>query len=212
MGKNVKITKLKKADLKLSKLKKGPNSIKKIVKPIKINKDKDQELLSQLNINIGETLQQELEKLNLAATKIEEEKKRKKEVELKNFLSTYGRDYDKKLIVNVEESMTQIGKLSKGQRKRLAQKEKVARRKLLALQAEKAKGHVQLDLKPFKFKKPKDLTKNPSIIEKSIEEKMKEEMKEEEKDDVKMVIGLQRKSIKKNKKRKSKLAKTSIKE
>eukprot|EP01022_Parablepharisma_sp_SALTPOND_P033400 TRINITY_DN88651_c0_g1_i1.p1 TRINITY_DN88651_c0_g1~~TRINITY_DN88651_c0_g1_i1.p1 ORF type:complete len:293 (+),score=48.44 TRINITY_DN88651_c0_g1_i1:1391-2269(+) len=205
MGKNLKITKVKKSALKVAKLQKGPNAIKKPKKPKKVLEEKSQELMTQLNINIGDMLQKELEKLNLAAAKIEEERKRKKEVELKNYLSTYGKDHDKKLIENVAKAVAKPEVLSRGQRKRLAQKEKVARRKLLAQQADKAKGRIQVDLKPFKFQKPKDESKNPSAIETSIAQKKQEEEK--------MIIGVQKKAIKKNKKkRKSKLAKSSIKE
>eukprot|EP00826_Nyctotherus_ovalis_P054082 TRINITY_DN7062_c0_g2_i2.p1 TRINITY_DN7062_c0_g2~~TRINITY_DN7062_c0_g2_i2.p1 ORF type:complete len:299 (-),score=129.29 TRINITY_DN7062_c0_g2_i2:26-898(-) len=208
MGKGVKLTKLNKHDAKDAKKvkrEKGPNAIRKIRKPVKIIKEKDKDLLDQLNINIGDTLQQELAKLNIAAEEIKEEKRRKKKVDLINFLSSYGRDHDKKLIESVERSMSNTKILSRGQRKRLAQKEKVARRKLLAQRVAKEKGNVPVDLKPFKFKKPKDTVKNPSTIEKEIEQKDEEE---------KMVIGIQKKTIRKFKKvkRKSKASRKAFKE
>jgi len=203
MGKSFKLTKHKKSDVKEVKIKKGPSAIKKMKKPIKTLKEKDKDLLDQLNINIGDTLREELEKLNIAASKIEEEKKRKKKVDLTNFLASYGKDHDKKLIESVKNAMTNFKTLSRGQRKRLAQKEKVARRKLLAQKANPNKEHVPVDLRPFKFQKPKDSVKNPSAIEKGVEEKHEEE---------KMAIGIQKKGIRKTKKQKSKALKRSIKE
>ncbi len=227
MGKDRKAPAKRKGDKdsdakKHSKTRRGPNAIKKDLNNKQIKqtiKDKDKDLMEKLNIDVGEMLREELNKLNIKATRIETAKKEQKEEKLRAFLASYGRDHDQKLVAEVERAMQEPEKLSRGQRKRLKQKEKVARRKVLAQKGvgDAARKHVQVNLKHFKFNKPAEEAKNPSAIEKGIEGKKSEPEKDEKMEEAAPAApGVHKRAIAKQqqprRKRKSKLAKASERE
>ena len=132
MGKSNKIAKVgfKKDEMPIPGLNIKSKKIKKL-KHNKIKKNREREILLNLNIDMSEILKKEMSKLSLENKNIDNQLQNAKIAAKMNYLSKYGRDYKNKYLEDIGDLLQNERQLSRGQRKRAEKKAKFVRKQLM---------------------------------------------------------------------------------